>query len=139
MSNAIQPLASKQGSEQVALPGARASAKSATQAAPTGNPAAHPPFCLNPSLHIDGALGLVVMEFYGSDGTLSTSIPTVHQLDAYRRAGVGPSTQAGADRTSGADASNNARNGAASTDSQMSQDGSDARVNAAHPNSSSTT
>jgi hypothetical protein len=39
----------------------------------------------NPSMRIDSALSLVVMEFHGADGKVENSIPTVQQLDAYRR------------------------------------------------------
>ncbi|MCW3476510.1 hypothetical protein [Limobrevibacterium gyesilva] len=38
----------------------------------------------NPSLRIDPALGLVVIEFRDTDGRVANSIPTEHQLEAYR-------------------------------------------------------
>lgn len=39
----------------------------------------------NPSLQLDAALGLVVVEFRNSNGVITTSIPTQRQLEAYRR------------------------------------------------------
>ena len=39
----------------------------------------------NPTLRLDPALGLVVIEFHNSDGTVTTSIPTQRQLEAYQR------------------------------------------------------
>ncbi len=48
----------------------------------------------NPTLRLDLALGLVVIEFHNSDGTVTTSIPTQRQLEAYRRWETTPSGQA---------------------------------------------
>jgi hypothetical protein len=54
----------------------------------------------NPSLHLDESLGLVVLEFHNDAGTVTRSIPSTDQLDAYRRwlderDGPNPLTQAG--------------------------------------------
>ena len=38
----------------------------------------------NPQLRLDAALGLVVIEFRDESGTVTTSIPSQRQLDAYR-------------------------------------------------------
>jgi hypothetical protein len=38
----------------------------------------------NPSLHLDGALGMVIIEFRSESGAVTTSIPTERQLEAYR-------------------------------------------------------
>jgi hypothetical protein len=38
----------------------------------------------NPSLRLDGALGMVIIEFHAESGAVTTSIPTERQLQAYR-------------------------------------------------------
>ena len=38
----------------------------------------------NPSLRLDGALGMVIIEFHSEAGTITGSIPTERQLEAYR-------------------------------------------------------
>lgn len=38
----------------------------------------------NPSLHLDGALGMVIIEFRSESGAVTASIPTERQLEAYR-------------------------------------------------------
>ena len=40
---------------------------------------------VNPSLRLDAALGLVVIEFHDEAGKLTSSIPSQRQIDAYRR------------------------------------------------------
>jgi len=40
---------------------------------------------VNPSLRLDPALGLVVIEFHDDSGTLTSSIPSERQIEAYRR------------------------------------------------------
>lgn len=40
---------------------------------------------LNPSLRLDAALGLVVIEFHDDSGALTSSIPSERQIEAYRR------------------------------------------------------
>jgi hypothetical protein len=39
----------------------------------------------NPTLRLDGTLGLVVIEFFNDRGDITTSIPTQQQLEAYQR------------------------------------------------------
>lgn len=46
----------------------------------------------NPSLRLDGELGMVVMEFHSASGAVTASIPTERQLESYRiweRTGTG--------------------------------------------------
>jgi hypothetical protein len=45
-------------------------------------PAVHP----NPSLRIDPALGIVVMEFRDRSGAVAATLPTQRELDAYHAA-----------------------------------------------------
>jgi hypothetical protein len=47
-------------------------------------PAASSPGSPSPTLHLDAALGLVVIEFLGKSGAVTSSIPTPQQLEAYR-------------------------------------------------------
>jgi hypothetical protein len=52
----------------------------------------------NPALELDAALGLVVIEFRNGAGTVTSSIPTQQQLDAYQlwqESGVGPAPSLG--------------------------------------------
>lgn len=46
-------------------------------------PQTGPPI-INPTLHFDAALGLVVIEFRDAAGKVTTSIPTQRQMEAYR-------------------------------------------------------
>lgn len=60
-----------------------------TQAEPYIPPAHAPPAqsaspMPNPQLRLDPVLGLVVIEFRDSSGTVTTSIPSQRQLNAYR-------------------------------------------------------
>jgi len=55
------------------------------------------PPVINPTLRLDAALGLVVIEFRNDTGAITTSIPSQRQLQEYQRwqtTRVGP-TQAG--------------------------------------------
>jgi hypothetical protein len=56
----------------------------ATESGAVGHatPAASP--TPNPTLELDTALGLVVIQFHNDSGTVTNSIPTQQQLDAYR-------------------------------------------------------
>lgn len=78
-------------------PGAAGAAEpAATAPAPPGVSPPHRSFP-NPTLRLDPALGIVVIEFRDSQGAVKSSIPTQHQLDAYRnweRTRTGPSPQA---------------------------------------------
>ena len=87
MSSAILPIAYKPEIGTAASTNARAVTDSSVAAAAADPAVGHVPYP-NPSLHIDDALGLVVMEFYNSNGALATSIPTSAQLEAYRRSGA---------------------------------------------------
>jgi len=42
---------------------------------------------INPSLHFDASFNLVVLEFFGADGQVSSTIPSQRQLEAYRVGG----------------------------------------------------
>lgn len=48
-------------------------------------PAATPALFVNPSLRLDAALGLVVIEFRNNAGAVTSSIPSQRQLQAYRQ------------------------------------------------------
>jgi hypothetical protein len=53
---------------------------------------------LNPTMQLDSALGVVVLEFLNSAGTVTSSIPSQQQLNAYRQwqnEPVGPAPQLG--------------------------------------------
>ena len=59
----------------------------------------------NPTLQLNMALGVVVLEFRNSTGTITSSIPSQQQLDAYRQwqeARIGPAPQLGAEMVAGA-------------------------------------
>ena len=67
----------------------------AVQMAPAPTVRAHPPApaaqaaspvqpFTNPSLRLDSALGLVVIEFRNNAGAVTRSIPSQQQIDAYR-------------------------------------------------------
>jgi hypothetical protein len=52
---------------------------------PAQAPPAPPPIIVaNPTLRFDAASGLVVIEFRDEAGDITTSIPTLRQLEAYR-------------------------------------------------------
>jgi hypothetical protein len=54
-------------------------------AAATSVPAAKPvPLFVNPSFQYDSTVGLVVIDFHNTTGRVTNSIPSQHQLDAYR-------------------------------------------------------
>jgi hypothetical protein len=58
----------------------------ASQQPPQPEPAAASPSPIpNPSLRFDPALGLVVLEFRGDTGAVTTSIPSQRQLQAYQK------------------------------------------------------
>src|SRR5689334_9538145 len=64
------------------------SVPAASQKLPAADPAqavsAAPPI-LNPTLRLDAALGLVVIEFRNETGAITTSIPSQRQLQEYQR------------------------------------------------------
>lgn len=51
---------------------------------PPPTPVAPAPPAPNPVLRLDPALGLVVMEFRDGAGNVTTSVPTLRQIEAYR-------------------------------------------------------
>ncbi len=74
----VRPAAATTSTDQAASP----------QAPPQAPPSSSP----NPVLQLDAALGLVVIEFRNAAGTVTSSIPSQQQLDAYRlwqTAGIG--------------------------------------------------
>lgn len=48
-------------------------------------PAPAPVMVANPTLRFDAASGLVVIEYHDEAGDVTTSIPTLRQLEAYRQ------------------------------------------------------
>jgi hypothetical protein len=77
---AIQPLtAVRTGAEIIG------EAKTANQPPPQPEPAPNPSPIANPSLRLDPALGIVVLEFRNDAGTVTTSIPSQRQLQAYQK------------------------------------------------------
>lgn len=59
-------------------------------------PAVTPQPYVNPSLRLDAALGLVVIEFRDDSGTITSSIPSQRQLEAYRMHEQSPPSAPGA-------------------------------------------
>ena len=57
----------------------------ASQPPPQPEPAATSSPIANPSLRLDPALGIVVLEFRNGAGTVTTSIPSQRQLQAYQK------------------------------------------------------
>ncbi|HTZ70724.1 MAG TPA: hypothetical protein VMB71_08765 [Acetobacteraceae bacterium] len=45
---------------------------------------------VNPGLHLDPALNLVVLQFFDSEGNVTQSIPSQRQLQAYRQGDATP-------------------------------------------------
>jgi hypothetical protein len=69
------------------LPAAGAGAAAAAQPAldtPASSAATSKRPLVNPSLHFDLALNLVVLEFVDDNGNVTNSIPSAKQLKAYR-------------------------------------------------------
>lgn len=75
-------------------PGVAAPQPAAAPAAPSEAASAAPGFP-NPTLRLDAALGMVVIEFRDTSGSVKSSIPTQQQLDAYRAAERTHSSAAG--------------------------------------------
>jgi hypothetical protein len=90
---AIAPLAaaaptSAVGSESGGGDAAGAPGEAGAQAAGRSMP--------NPTVRLDGALGIVVIEFRDAAGAVTTSIPTQQQLEAYRQWARTHATEPGA-------------------------------------------
>jgi len=62
----------------------------ADRAAPVPLPDTTPAGAPNPTLRLDPALGLVVLEYSAGRGDGTTSIPTAQQLEAYRTGAAYP-------------------------------------------------
>jgi hypothetical protein len=62
---------------------ASATGASSTGTSSSGTAASAAPL-LNPSLHLDPSLNIVVLEFFDSKGNVTQSIPSQRQLDAYK-------------------------------------------------------
>jgi hypothetical protein len=52
---------------------------------PQAEPVPAPSPIVNPTLRLDAALGLVVIEFRNDSGAITTSIPSERQIEAYQR------------------------------------------------------
>ena len=76
----IQAVSPLRGAGDTAVPQREAAS------APVPAPEAAKPAKLyaNPDFHFDAAAGLVVIEFRNDTGTVTDTIPTQRQLDAYR-------------------------------------------------------
>jgi hypothetical protein len=59
--------------------------KAAPYAVPSAVDSPTAPAMANPSLRLEPALGLVVLEFHSGSGAVTTSIPSQRQLEAYQR------------------------------------------------------
>jgi hypothetical protein len=57
----------------------------AFQQLPRQEPAPSPSLIPNPTLRLDPALGIVVIEFRNGTGAVTTSIPSERQLQAYQK------------------------------------------------------
>jgi hypothetical protein len=69
------------GSDGAIDPRSAATSESPAQAEP--GPAPSP--IINPTLRLDAALGLVVIEFRNDSGAVTTSIPSERQIEAYQK------------------------------------------------------
>jgi hypothetical protein len=85
MTNGIQPLGYLQGAEPVTPASARGNAMTSPDSAPAEPASAQGVMTPNPSLRIDPALGILIIEFHDETGKVSSTIPTAVQIDAYRR------------------------------------------------------
>ena len=71
----------RSGSDGTIGPRVATASESPAQAEPA--PASSP--VINPTLRLDAALGLVVIEFRNDSGAITTSIPSERQIEAYQR------------------------------------------------------
>jgi hypothetical protein len=67
---------------QSPTPAAPTPSAASTAAQPTSNASAP---ALNPGLHLDLALNLVVLQFFNAKGDVIQSIPSQKQLEAYQQ------------------------------------------------------
>jgi hypothetical protein len=73
------------------MPQAQSTRTAAAAAAPASTGAvsvANGPPLTNPSLHLDLALNLVVLQFFNAQGQVTQSIPSQKQLEAYQQDGT---------------------------------------------------
>jgi hypothetical protein len=85
MSSGITATSGMQATDFTAHAASRSQAQAPSPDSPQTVTAAAAQLTPNPSLRIDSALAMVVIEFHGTNGAIENSIPTVQQLDAYRR------------------------------------------------------
>ena len=78
-----------------AAPARAAEARPMQVAEATPRAAAEAPMLPNPRLRLDPALGIVVLEFRGTFGLPARSLPTEHELAAYRAAAISGATRPG--------------------------------------------
>ena len=71
-----------------AAPACAAQARPAQTAEAPPRAVAEAPMLPNPRLRLDPALGIVVLEFRGTSGQPARSLPTEHELAAYRAAAI---------------------------------------------------
>jgi hypothetical protein len=57
----------------------------ASESSPQAEPVQAASLITNPTLRLDAALGLVVIEFRNRTGAITTSIPSQRQIEAYQR------------------------------------------------------
>ena len=69
------------GSDGVAEP----KTATASEAPPQARSAVPPKPIINPTLRLEPSLGLVVIEFHNDTGSITTSIPSQRQIEAYQR------------------------------------------------------
>ena len=69
-----------------AAPARAAEARPTPAAVATPHATTEAPMQPNPRLRLDPALGIVVLEFRGTSGLPARSLPTEHELAAYRAA-----------------------------------------------------
>jgi hypothetical protein len=70
---------------------AQAATVGATRAEDAAVAVTNGPPSVNPGLHLDVALNLVVLQFFNAQGDVTQSIPSQKQLEAYAQDGSDPS------------------------------------------------
>jgi hypothetical protein len=81
----VSPLAAGPFNDSAAVRHPVAAAVEPTIQVPATNPGLAAPLITNPTLRLDAALELVVVEYRDDRGTITTSIPSQRALAAYRR------------------------------------------------------
>lgn len=67
------------GNKPASVPKATSDSSPPVRAGPASSP------IINPTLRLNAALGLVVIEFRNDAGVITTSIPSQRQMEAYQR------------------------------------------------------